>query len=79
MTTVDKRTGILGKKKLCFNCAGPKHRVNECRSKIVGQKHYTSICVVKGSLHLATGRSANQVVYPMVDVDVEGGNCRAWD
>ena len=78
---MDERKGILAKKKLCFNCTGPKHQANECRSTTgcqkCNQRHHTSICTVKESLKVATGGSSGQVVYPVVDVNVEGVICRA--
>ena len=81
VVSVDERKGILAKKKLCFNCTGPKHRANECRSTTTcqrcNQKHHTSICTVKESLKVATGGSKGHVVYPVVDVSVEGVICWA--
>ena len=81
MVSVDERKGILAKKKLYFNCTGPKHRANECRSTILcqkcNQKHQTSICTVTESSKTATRVSSSQVVYPVVDVNVEGVICRA--
>ena len=81
VVSVDEWKGILARKKLCFNCTGPKHRANECRSTTVcqkcNQKHHTSICTVKESLKVATDGSQGQVVYPVVDVSVEGVICRA--
>ena len=81
VVSVDERKGILVKKKLCFNCTGPKHRANECRSTTgcqkCNQRHHTSICTVKESLKVVPGGSNGQVVYPVVDINVEGVICRA--
>ena len=48
ITTADERKKVLSEKKLCFNCAGGKHRASNCLSKslcqICSKRHHTSIC-----------------------------------
>ena len=55
-TNVDARKKILALKRLCFNCAGPKHRAAECKTRsgcfTCGERHHTSICN-----NSSTGRS----------------------
>ena len=45
--TNSERTKILSEKKLCFNCATPKHHAADCRSSktcpICKKKHHISI------------------------------------
>ena len=86
VTDVGERRGILSNKKRCFNCTGSKHRANNCRNKTSCQKcqcrHHTSICDTrfdaKGNpLLIATGAPTQEVIYPVVVVDVEGTKCRA--
>ena len=74
---------FLQKKRLCFNCAGSKHRAAECTSKLrctlYSWKHHTSICP-----HQQPGRESalsslgdDKVIYPVVVVTVDGTECRA--
>ena len=45
--TAEQRKKFFVEKKLCFNCASPGHRGNECRSRgchHCGAKHHTSLC-----------------------------------
>ena len=74
-----ERRLILSKKKLCFNCAGPKHRACDCRSNNMCAnckgKHHTSICEKTSNVLLTT--NDNYVTYPLVIVDIEGIKCRA--
>ena len=72
------------RKKLCFNCTGPKHRAAEYVSKmsweLCSRRHHTSICndqrlkAESVCLVLAMTRS---VIYPVVVVKVGGIECRA--
>ena len=77
---VNERKKILATKRLCFNCTGARHRASECRStsgcQRCKQKHHTSICMMKDKL-LATEQGSKPVVYPIVNVNVEGIECRA--
>ena len=77
---VNERKKILATKRLCFNCTGARHRASECRSTSGCQrckkKHHTSICMMKDKL-LATEQGSKSVVYPIVNVNVEGIECRA--
>ena len=82
VTDVSQRKKILSEKKLCFNCAGSRHRASECRSKYMcqhcGGKHHTSICdrsSRRSNLMLATGEGT--VIYPVAVVEVDGIRCRA--
>ena len=77
---MNERKKILATKRLCFNCTGARHRASECRStsgcQRCKQKHHTSICMMKDKL-LATEQGSKPVVYPIVNVNVEGIECRA--
>ena len=82
VTDGSQRKKILSEKKLCFNCAGSRHRASECRSKYMcqhcGGKHHTSICDKssrRSNLMLATGEGT--VIYPVVVVEIDGIRCRA--
>ena len=79
MTSFDERKNILAKKKLCFNCTGPKHRAIDCNSKDschhCAKKHHTSICYHQqarepGMTALQMGNSA--VIHPVEIVKVAG-------
>ena len=74
-----ERRMILSKKKLCFNCTGPKHRASDCRSDKTcancKAKHHTSICEKTSNVLLTT--NDNHVTYPLVIIDIEGIKCRA--
>ncbi|CAB4044087.1 Hypothetical predicted protein, partial [Paramuricea clavata] len=63
------------RKRPCVYCDDVGSR--ECTRVKCNLKPHTSICTVKKSLKVATGGSASQVVYPVVDVSVEGVICRA--
>ena len=80
VSTMDERKRMLARKRMCFNCTGPKHHAAECKSKMrcqkCGQKHHTSICNQGDQLMTATGNK-RRVVYPVVKVSVEGVLCRA--
>ena len=73
-----KRRLIFSKKKLCFNCTGPKHRASDCRSdKMCANckaKHHTSTCEKTSNVLLTT--NDNRVTYPLVIIDIEGIKCR---
>ena len=74
-----ERRLILSKKKLCFNCTGPKHRASDCCSNKTSAncklKHHTSICGKTSHVLLTT--NDNHVTYPLVIIDIEGTKCRA--
>ena len=76
---IPERRLILPKKKLCFNCTGPKYRTSGCRSNktcaICKGKHHTSICEKTSNVLLTT--NDNHVTYPLVIIDIEGTKCRA--
>ena len=80
VSTMDERKRMLARKRMCFNCTGPKHHAAECKSKMrcqkCGQKHHTSICNQGDQLMTATGNKG-RVVYPVVKVSVEGVLCRS--
>ena len=69
-----ERRLILSKKKLCFNCTGPKHRASDCRSNKTCAnckgKHHTSICEKTSNVLLTT--NYNHATYPLVTIDIEG-------
>ena len=77
---VNERKKMLATKRLCFNCTGARHRASECKStsgcQRCKQRHHTSICRMKEKL-LATEQGSKPVVYPIVNVNVEGIECRA--
>ena len=77
---VNERKKTLATKRLCFNCTGARHRASECKStsgcQRCKQRHHTSICMMKEKL-LATEQGSKPVVYPIVNVNVEGIECRA--
>ena len=77
---VNERRKILATKRLCFNCTGARHRASECKStsgcQRCKQRHHTSICMMKEKL-LATEQGSKPVVYPIVNVNVGGIECRA--
>ena len=70
---------ILSKKRLCFNCTGPKHRASDYHSNKTCAnckgKHHTSICEKTSNVLLTT--NDNHVIYPLVIIDIEGIKCRA--
>ena len=73
-----ERRLILSKKKLCFNCTGPKHCASDYRSNKTcancKAKHHTSICEKTSNVLLTT--NDNRVTYPLVVIDIEGIKCR---
>ncbi len=82
--TSDERRKILAKKKLCFNCTGPSHRAAECKSTVTchncARRHHTSICEnpKKPEGFMSAHREEdNQVIYPVVVVEVDGIKTRA--
>lgn len=81
VTTIEERRKILSNKRLCFNCTGEKHRANECKSKINCQvcqkRHHTSICDKKQREPGMTAANDQNVIHPVVVVQVEGIKCRA--
>ena len=79
-----ERKKVLGDKRLCFNCAGTKHRANDCKSHSRCQncqrKHHTSICDQTRARE--QGMTANHVgntavTHPVVMVEVDGLKFRA--
>ena len=74
-----ERRLILSKKKLCFNCTGPKHRASDCRSNKTCAnckgKHHTSICEKTSNVLLTI--NGNHVTYPLIIIDIECIKCRA--
>ena len=90
---MSKRSNILNKKKLCYNCAGEDHRAIDCISKRTCQhckgKHHTSICNDrnKEKEQETSNKSSREqplllanifrVVYPVVVVNVDAIKCRA--
>ena len=83
VASFDERKRFLAEKKLCFNCASPKHRVAECASKtrcnFCSRKHHTSICPHQQSKgeSVMSSVDAEKVTYPVVVVKVGGIECRA--
>ena len=73
-----ERKMILSKKRLCFNCTGPKHRASDYHSNKTCAnckgKHHTSICEKTSNVLVTT--NDNHVTYPLV-TDIEGIKCRA--
>ena len=71
-------TLILSKKKLCFNCTGPKHRASDCSSNRTCAsfkgKHHTSIC--KKTSNVLLTLNDNHLTYPLVIIDSEDIKCR---
>ena len=83
VTSFDDRKKFLAEKRLCFNCARPKHRAAECSSKLrcsfCSRKHHTSICPdqqPKGE-SVMSSLDDDKVIYPVVVVKVGGIECRA--
>ena len=81
--TFEDRKKFLATKHLCFNCTGPSHRAAVCKSvskcRFCNKRHHTSICdapkadeheIVK-TAHTGGGGD-NEVIYPVVMVEVDG-------
>lgn len=83
VSTLDERKQLLVRRKLCFNCTAPNHRVSECFSKNSCQhchkRHHTSICDRNqtGRQTLMTASEINEGILPVVTVRVYGITCRA--
>ena len=83
IASFDERKKFLAEKKLCFNCASPKHRAAECASKtrcnFCSRKHRTSICPDQQSKgeSVMSSVDAEKVIYPVVVVKVGGIECHA--
>ena len=90
VVSVSDRRRILGEKKLCFNCTGPRHKASECRSQQTCQhckrRHHSSICdkrpneqegVKPQTEQMLVAKGENKVIYPIVLVKVDGIICRA--
>lgn len=83
VSTLDERKQLLVRRKLCFNCTAPNHRVSECFSKNSCQhchkRHHTSICDRNqtGRQTLMTASEINEGILPVVTVRVNGITCRA--
>ena len=90
--TVSERRQILAKRHLCFNCTKENHRAAECPSKRSCQqcdrRHHTSICERTekpggdtggddNSKKLYTTNQSSEGVFPVVNVRVNGIECRA--
>ena len=82
--TLEERKKFLAQKGMCFNCTGTKHHAADCRSRArrqkCGKKHDTYICAQEDQLLTATATATcnkERVVYPIVEVNVEGVMCRA--
>ena len=75
----------LSEERLCFDCTGPRHHADECKSKstcqICNRKHHTSICHGRedktNPLLVTTAIPSAHVTYPVVVVEAEGIKCRA--
>ena len=78
-----ERRKLLSEKKLCFNCAKPKHRAADFRSSktclMCKNKHHTSICDKSSSTSTESllTTTENNVIYPVVIVKINGVKCRA--
>ncbi len=83
VTKPGERRQVLQRKHLCFNCTGSGHRASECKSRskcrVCDGKHHSSICEKppKGNLLTTNQENEQQVIYPVVVVDVQGVKCRA--
>ena len=84
VVTVGDRRKILTQKQLFFNCTSNNHRADSCRSggcHNCQRKHHTSICdrgrPNSGRFMTAQNKGSEQVIYPVVVVDVNGVKCRA--
>ena len=81
----DERKKFLAEKKLCFNCATPKHRAAEWASKarsiFCPKKHHSSICPDQQSKGECVMSSVDKVIYkviyPVLVIKVGGIGCRA--
>ena len=77
--TPSQRRECLVAKRLCFNCTGP-HKSAECKSVATcincDKRHHTSICeMVNGQSEgvvTAHGPENNEVVYPIILVEIDG-------
>lgn len=85
VATGDRRK-ILSQKQLCFNCTGDRHRADSCKSRgchNCQRRHHTSICdqttpgTTNGRFLTAQNKGTDQVIYPVVVVEVNGIKCRA--
>ena len=78
VASFEERKKFMADKKLCFNCACPKHRAAECSSKarcnFCSRKHHTSICPDQQSKgeSVMSSVDADEVVYPVVVINVAG-------
>ena len=70
---MNERRKILSDEKLCFNCTGTKHRVNECNSENTCRtcKHHISICEKTQYVVLNTNERNTSVTYPVVVILVD--------
>ena len=70
----------LSERRLCFNCTGTRHRAAECHITRSCQKcngrHHTSICDKEPQQLLLT-TFEDEVIYPVVVVNVNGITCQA--
>ena len=83
----EERKSMLAKKKLCFNCTGATHLAANCRSTATCQhcarRHHTSICEATKEAPTPEGfmtahhAENNEVVYPVVQIEVDGIPTRA--
>ena len=79
--TFEDRKKFLAAKRLCFNCTGPADRASECKSiskcRLCNKRHHTSICDTPKAdeqdiVKTAHTRGDNEVIYPIVLVEVNG-------
>ena len=72
---------IISKKRLCINCAGPKHRTSDCRSNKTCNsckgKHHTSICEKKKKTNIFLTTNDDHVTYPLFIIDIGRIKCLA--
>ena len=77
---------VLVKKRLCFNCTGSSHRATECKStatcQVCAKRHHTSICESPKESRpegfmIAQRLEENKVIYPVVQINVDGIRTRA--
>lgn len=72
---------IFSQKQLCFNCTSNNHRADSCKSSCCHNcqwKYHTSICNCNSWQFMTTqNKGLEQVIYPVVVVDVNRVKCNA--